>query len=294
MTTNTQFEIFWNHLTSIAVLGEDVKPEFYKCLSASGYTSQPVAATSTAHSQTGYQLFVKTMSKQLHDDISDGTLRQKTIVANWNSLSKEDKKTWNDKCTSHAGVANTSTKQISGWNLFMKVKALELKSSIPSGTERIKTVCTQWKQLSKDEQGVWNQRAKGQVPTLPMATGRVLIHKASMPVPVARPVSPKVIEPISAPNAEEPASVPMEEPASPKVEPVSPKIEEPAPAPKVEPVSSKIEETLSAPVAEPVSPKGEEPISAPSVVPPTKKTVNMTITRANGRASARKVPAKKV
>ena len=51
-------------------------------------------------------------------------------------------------------------KHVSGWNLYMKARMVELKEQIKSGSERLKTIGAEWKALPKEEQETWNTKAK--------------------------------------------------------------------------------------------------------------------------------------
>lgn len=58
----------------------------------------------------------------------------------------------------------SSGKRISGWNLYMKDRMAALKDQIKSGSERLTAIGAEWKALTKEEQSVWNARAKGNTP----------------------------------------------------------------------------------------------------------------------------------
>ena len=71
--------------------------------------------------------------------------------------------TGNVQAVVQAGPVVSGGKHISGWNLYMKDRMAALKDQIKSGSERLKTIGAEWKALTKEEQGVWNARAKAPV-----------------------------------------------------------------------------------------------------------------------------------
>src|SRR5205809_7428347 len=52
------------------------------------------------------------------------------------------------------------TKRLSGYNLYMREKSIELKAAGVSSGERMGKIASSWKALSKPEQEVYNGRAK--------------------------------------------------------------------------------------------------------------------------------------
>lgn len=111
-------------------------------------------------------------------------------------------------------------KRLSGWNIYMKDRMTALKDQIKSGSERLKTIGTEWKALSKEQQAEWNAKAKGVINAPPV------IEK---PVPAPAHVHVEPIAPVPAPVRKEPITpVPVPAPAPVHKEPVAvPVIEKP-------------------------------------------------------------------
>ena len=175
----TKFEVFWHLLNEKMDFSgeqeETTKGFMLEALEKAGLTGnvQPVVQAAAAGGKhiSGWNLYMKDRMAGLKDQIKSGSERLTAIGAEWKALTKEEQGVWNAKAKGTpvaeggAPAAAPAKKQghVSGWNLYMKDRMTALKEQIKSGSERLKTIGAEWKALTKEQQGVWNAKAKAPV-----------------------------------------------------------------------------------------------------------------------------------
>lgn len=113
----------------------------------------------------GYNLFTKHMAKDFAGtDVPAGERFHKTSEA-WHKLSDNEREKWNHDARELAlrsGKAirarSTTTKKLSGYNLYIRERSTELKAENKSVS--LPNISVEWKSLTPEAQGTWNVRAK--------------------------------------------------------------------------------------------------------------------------------------
>lgn len=172
----TKFEVFWQMLNEKMDFSgeqeETTKSFMLEALEKAGLTGNVQAGpvVSSGKHISGWNLYMKNRMATLKDQIKSGSERLKTIGAEWKTLTKEEQTVWNARAKgvpveTGAGApapapAGKKIGHVSGWNLYMKDRMAALKEEIKSGSERLKTIGTEWKAMTKEQQAEWNAKAK--------------------------------------------------------------------------------------------------------------------------------------
>ena len=182
MAATKQFEVFWQLLNEKMAFGEGEEVDATKgfmleALEKAGLTGnvQPVVQAAPVVSGgakriSGWNLYMKERMAALKDQIKSGSERLTAIGAEWKAMTKEQQAVYNTQAkgtpvegemqAAAPAAAGKKTGHVSGWNLYMKDRMAALKEQIKSGSERLKTIGAEWKAMTKEEQAVWNAKAK--------------------------------------------------------------------------------------------------------------------------------------
>jgi hypothetical protein len=164
------FESYFQELKNELDVDDDTKELFNGLINKYYVPIQTITAPaiSKVTKKTGYSIFLSTKNSELKEANPDWKLRQPLIVNMWKLLTPEEKLEWNAKASVMQPMGTVIPKgkrQMNGWNLFFKEHRLQDKTTSP------KDIGGSWKSLSKDEQNVYNQRAKnGQTNVVPIVT----------------------------------------------------------------------------------------------------------------------------
>ena len=112
---------------------------------------------------TGYNLYMREQMKVIKEQVKDGAERLRMIGASWKKLTPEQQEVYKAQAKAVSPPPKEKVAKaghLSGYNLFMKDRMAVLKEQIKDGKERLTAIGAEWKALPKEQQAVWNTKAK--------------------------------------------------------------------------------------------------------------------------------------
>lgn len=219
--TNAMFEMFWINVQQdldVPVESKEIMFNAWKKLNWSTLTAtSSVASTSVSTKKRGgtqkgrltnYNLFMMEKTAELTKQNVEKADRSKRIAEMWNALPIEQKKeyavrakqmssTSSAPSTSSSSTPSSSPKtsekrKPNGYNLFMKHRMEELKTTGVAPGNRLKQIGAEWSALSESEQSGWKEQAKALASasvSAPTSAPAPTPTPSSAPTPTSAPVS---------------------------------------------------------------------------------------------------------
>lgn len=172
MSFESSFDVFWSNLEcSEYELPEELKEVMKSALKASGFIVS-VKSVFLPKRVSSYNVFIREKMSELKASGTDSKSLMSEASKIWKTLGEEEKSEWKLKASAENDASGALSvckrkrkkrpgpKKLSGYQMFVKGKMLELKSDVSiSPTERMGKIGEFWRGLTEVEKSVWNVKA---------------------------------------------------------------------------------------------------------------------------------------